>query len=420
VGIMDRGQAAFEYLLLIGAGVLVSAILLVIVTSAQTTTTDVAQADTQDFSGRLKNLLSTGSTDCRYCDGIFVGTDKENSITSAMIVDGAITTSDINPSQIQLRITKDCGTQAISKIDATGNATCIPVTAGATTWTTSGNNQYSAVTGNVGINTTNPTDTLTINLTGKDNNDLSKNTTFLLNNGQNIKIRNNGPGGSARIETTAGLVIQPGTNLFIANNSNIAGYNAVIAASDTFNTYFANNGGNVGIGTSNPTSKLTVNGTLNVTNNRITGLAAPTDANDAATKDYVDAATNVGTYSACYVLYSATSGVACATGYTTMMHHYGNSGSWVVDTANGATNAYAYLITVGGDSILVSLSYCHYSHGTTSCNDYFGSESAGSLAPGTWTAAGVNPAISFADGNLVRTPNTVRASMAMTLALCCK
>jgi len=48
--------------------------------------------------------------------------------------------------------------------------------------------------------------------------------------------------------------------------------------------------GNVGIGTNNPTSKLTVNGTIDVSNNTITGLSAPMTDTDAANKGYVDAA----------------------------------------------------------------------------------------------------------------------------------
>jgi len=64
--------------------------------------------------------------------------------------------------------------------------------------------------------------------------------------------------------------------------------------------------GFVGIGTSNPAYALHVNGTtlldgnttitgpVNVTNNRITGLASPIDTADAANKAYVDAAGNSG------------------------------------------------------------------------------------------------------------------------------
>jgi hypothetical protein len=48
--------------------------------------------------------------------------------------------------------------------------------------------------------------------------------------------------------------------------------------------------GRVGIGTANPTTKLDVNGVLNLNSNKITGVATPTSSTDAATKAYVDAA----------------------------------------------------------------------------------------------------------------------------------
>jgi len=56
--------------------------------------------------------------------------------------------------------------------------------------------------------------------------------------------------------------------------------------------------GRVGIGTLNPQARLDVNGSslfngiMNLSNNRIIGLAAPIEASDAATKEYVDAASS--------------------------------------------------------------------------------------------------------------------------------
>jgi hypothetical protein len=48
--------------------------------------------------------------------------------------------------------------------------------------------------------------------------------------------------------------------------------------------------GNVGIGTTTPTDKLTISGgNLNLSGNRITNVATPIDNSDAATKGYVDA-----------------------------------------------------------------------------------------------------------------------------------
>lgn len=49
------------------------------------------------------------------------------------------------------------------------------------------------------------------------------------------------------------------------------------------------NEGNVGIGTINPTSKLDVNGVVNVNNNKITNVATPIGNSDAVNKAYVDA-----------------------------------------------------------------------------------------------------------------------------------
>lgn len=63
------------------------------------------------------------------------------------------------------------------------------------------------------------------------------------------------------------------------------------------------NSGNVGIGVA-PTAKLHVNGEINVSNNKITNVALPTDPSDVATKSYVDASAGGG--SSCPVSGGAT------------------------------------------------------------------------------------------------------------------
>jgi len=354
---MNRGQSAFEYLLLIGAGVLVSAILLVIVTNTQSTTTDVVTNDTQDYTGKLKNLLSTGSTtDCRYCDGIFVGVDQENSITSTMITDGSITSSDVNPTQIQLRVTKDCGTQAISKIDATGNATCIPITT-TTTWTTTGNDQYSTPTGNVGIGTTNPT-----------------------------------------------------TKLAVNGNTSITGPTTI--------------NGNTNItGTTTIKGTTTINGTINATNHTITGLAAPISATDAATKEYVDAASGKGMYEVCYILNTTASHATCATEYTMLAHFYGGDICWTMDAPLGATNPLGTYFTFGDAAMGFDVGFAHYSYAGYTLAEYWGNYNIGGgncVGEPGWAGV-VSPVVlvmlnnqGFGYNSKIYKQNT------QTMAVCCK
>jgi len=372
---MSRGQSAFEYLLLIGAGVLVSAILLVIVTNTQTTTTDVVTNDTQDYAGKLKNLLSTGgTTDCRYCDGIFVGVDKENSITSTMIVDGSITSSDVNPTQIQLRITKDCGTQAISRIDATGNATCIPVTAGATTWTTNGNNQYSANTGNIGIGTANPT----------------------------TKLAVNGNASITGATTINGPITLTGTT--INGNANITGTTTLTGATLIKGT-------------------ATINGTINATNHTITGLAAPVDASDAATKEYVDASNVQGAYNACYILKSTSSGVACAAGFTRLAHFNGGDACWTLDNPLGATNSLSTYFTMGAAVINFDVGFAHYSYGSSNIVTNWGAYNIGlgdCVGYSGW-AGSLTPVVLWTTNGVAQGFNTfINRATAQTMAICCK
>ncbi len=76
--------------------------------------------------------------------------------------------------------------------------------------------------------------------------------------------------------------------------SRIIGVKGQVTSSDGFSGYFEGGKfyveGNVGIGNKIPTTKLDVKGEINVNNNKILNVANPVNAQDAATKAYVDAA----------------------------------------------------------------------------------------------------------------------------------
>jgi hypothetical protein len=117
--------------------------------------------------------------------------------------------------------------------------------------------------GNVGIGTSSPIDTVTINISDSS---LAKNVTFLLASGQNFSIKNNGAGGSARLEGTQNIILRvngPGTATYFTNASGDTV--SLISNSPSSNSYFNIGGGNVGIGTTAPTQTLNVVGTANVT-----------------------------------------------------------------------------------------------------------------------------------------------------------
>jgi hypothetical protein len=65
---------------------------------------------------------------------------------------------------------------------------------------------------------------------------------------------------------------------------------------------------------------------IQVTGRTITNLDIPVNSSDAATKSYVDAAGS-SLYTSCYVLSSATSGLTCSSGYTTILTT--TNGCWV-------------------------------------------------------------------------------------------
>jgi len=212
---MPRGQTAFEYLLIIGGSVLLSAVVLVFVHGNLGTISPSLNAGI--------NRLSAGvGMSCSDCDAAFVNEGQPKSVTEAMLADDVI-------------------------IGGTG------------TWTQTGSNQYSAVSGNVGI------------------------------------------------------------------------------------------------GTSSPTSKLTVNGSVDVSNNRVTNVAAPIDTTDAVTKAYADAAGGSSTFAMCYVLKSATAALSCASEYTTVAKFNTSTACWAVDSQFGNTGTSTVYFGGAGGSMSVKI-----------------------------------------------------------------
>jgi hypothetical protein len=206
---MDRGQTAFEYLLIIGGSVLLAAVVLVFVHG---------NLGTVNAGIGINKLAAAVGMSCSDCDALFVNEGQPKSITQAMLADDVLV-------------------------------------GGSGTWTQSGNNQYSAVSGNVGI------------------------------------------------------------------------------------------------GTDNPTSKLTVNGTVDVSGNVITGLAAPVDASDAANKEYVDAASGTAygsIYSTCYVLKNLSVDLSCDENYTQIAKFNTATACWDVAPILGGKGKIATFIGVGG------------------------------------------------------------------------
>jgi hypothetical protein len=104
-------------------------------------------------------------------------------------------------------------------------------------------------------------------------------------------------------------------------------------------------GGNVGIGTSNPGAKLDVNGDLKV-NGRISGIAEPVAASDAATKAYVDAAMGGVAKDIMHVFAAANSFPACPASYTALACQRGTTNVVSESTGKFATRSY-YQNTAG-------------------------------------------------------------------------
>lgn len=145
------------------------------------------------------------------------------------------------------------------------------------------------------------------------------------------------------------IVLAPGTNgedsyIF---DSYSAGANQILRIRSTTNSNILNltKAGSVGIGTTNPSAKLDVNGAVNV-NGRISGLAAPVAASDAATKAYVDAAMGGTAKDIMHVFHSSNSIPACSAGYTALACQRGSTMTISESTGKFATRNY-YQNTAG-------------------------------------------------------------------------
>lgn len=188
-------------MLLIAGGVLLSAIVMVVVNNNLNLAS--GPVTSSDYSTRIQNYLSSGAGAENDGDWIIVGnnqysgvpgnvgigttdpqaklevngkilmdsatdaSDSANVVATKGYVDGLqsipITASDVNASQIQLRVTGNCSVGSyITAIALDGHVTCGAVPVQNATWNTSGVNQYSAVSGNVGIGMISPAQKLSV------------------------------------------------------------------------------------------------------------------------------------------------------------------------------------------------------------------------------------------------------------------
>jgi len=171
----------------------------------------------------------------------------------------------------------------------------------------------------------------------------------------------------------------------------------------------------VGIGTNTPTTKLDVNGVINVNSNKITNVAVPTASTDVATKAYVDAASVSSLYSSCYIIASSTAGLNCDATYTTLLSNPG-SNAWSGYGPFAFPGISSVTFGVGAGSVTYNAGYWY------NCNDVnesaranFGqSPNSGCIGNGTVYC---HPRISV-NGQSIS--NCLSYTNAQTLKLCCK
>ena len=213
------------------------------------TSTDDSGVGTPDWQGRI---VYDGTDDSMHFETN--GTDRAVIDANGNVGIGTTTPGAKLDVAGSIKITG--GTPAVNEVltsDANGLATWEPI-GNDGDWTISGNDIYSALSGNVGIGTTAPGTTLEVKGTG-----------IRFGDGNGVGTLN---AGSNRIFLSTGDNVERFSILQASGNVGIG-------TSDPGIARLAVIGGDVGIGTTNPSGKLDVNGNVIVTGNVGIGTTSP-------------------------------------------------------------------------------------------------------------------------------------------------
>jgi len=154
---MGRGQTALEYLLMIAGGVLLSAIMMVVVNNNLNLA--AGEISSSEYASRVHNYLST-TIETNDGDWIIVGSNQYSGVPGNV---GIGTTSPQAKLEVNGKIMMDDATAASDSANTVATKGYVDGKSSAQTWNASGGNQYSLVSGNVGIGTTSPQAKLSVN-----------------------------------------------------------------------------------------------------------------------------------------------------------------------------------------------------------------------------------------------------------------